>query len=224
VGKVLLYFACLGLGYMLAEISLIQRFVFYLADPAYANTIIITVLLVASGTGSLLAGRKGAPPRSAVLVAVAGIVAYSVFFLFGLSPLLRATLGLPLGVRAAMTVVLIAPLGLCLGIPFPTGLSQLSGRGGALVPWAWGVNGALSVSGAVVARVISTSAGFTGDVWGVALLYAVAGVVFVFMGRSGAQGREPGSGLLRRMKGIRTRGSQARPGVTRARSSAILGR
>jgi hypothetical protein len=99
---------------MLAEISLIQRFVFYLADPAYANAIIITVPLVASGTGSLLAGRKGASPRSAVLVAVAGIVAYSVFFLFGLSPLLRATLGPPLALRAAMTVVLVAPLGLCL--------------------------------------------------------------------------------------------------------------
>ncbi len=103
VGRILAYFACLGLGYMLAEISLIQRFVFYLADPAYANTIIITVLLVASGTGSLLAGRRHARPRVVVLAAVGGIVVYSAFFLFGLSPLLRTTLGLPLALRAAMT-------------------------------------------------------------------------------------------------------------------------
>jgi hypothetical protein len=132
VGRTLLSFACLGLGYMLAEISLIQRFVFYQAHPAYTNTILIAVLLVSSGTDSLLTGRRSLTPRAVVLASVACIVAYS-----------------------ACPRCCVRPSA-CLWRCVP--------------PW--------------------TSAGFTGDVGG-ALLYAVAGILFMFMGRS-AEAQEPG--------------------------------
>lgn len=178
---VMLYYACLGLGYMMAEIFLIQKFVFYLADPVYANSLVITILLVASGFGSLAAGRARRP-RLLVAAASAGILVLAAFFHFGLPALLGSTLGLPLAVRAMISVVIISPIGFLIGIPFPSGLALLSRSREGLVPWAWGVNGALSVSGSVLTRILSTSVGFSTVLAVMAALYVAAAALFPLNG------------------------------------------
>ena len=196
---IILYYACLGLGYMMAEIFLIQKFVFYLADPVYANSLVITILLVASGFGSLAAGRA-ANPRVLVAAASVGILALAVLFHFGLSSLLGATLGLPLAVRAGISVLVIAPLGFLIGIPFPSGLSLLSSSREGIVPWAWGVNGALSVTGSVLTRILSTSVGFSAVLAVMAALYLAAGALFPLNGAARRASRRmtatAGRGLL----------------------------
>jgi hypothetical protein len=174
---VLAYYACLGLGYMMAEIFLIQKFVFYLGDPVYANSIVITILLISSGLGSLAAGAARSR-RTLVLAAGLGIVALAVFYHFGMPALLGRTLGLPLVLRAGISTLLIAPLGFLLGIPFPSGLADLSRSREGIVPWAWGVNGALSVSGAVLTRILSTSMGFSTVLAVMAVLYVAAALLF----------------------------------------------
>ncbi len=203
---VILYYACLGLGYMMAEIYLIQKFVFYLADPVYANSLVITILLVASGFGSLAASRatsRGAA-RRAVIAAAAGIAVLAAFYHFLLPACLNVSLGLPLVMRALISVVVIAPIGFLLGIPFPSGLSALSRSREGIVPWAWGVNGALSVSGSVLTRILSTSMGFSTVLAVMAALYLAAAALFSANERraasrsglgAGAEQR-PGSGLL----------------------------
>ncbi len=188
--SVVAYYGCLGLGYMMAEIFLIQRFVYFLADPMYANAIIITALLVSSGTGGLLAAKASVPRTTLVRYAAGAVAAITVIYLVGLPPLLHALLGLPLGIKAAVSVVVVAPLGLCMGIPFPTGLSALSERRSALLPWAWGVNGALSVTGSVLTRVISVSVGFPVVLGCVAGLYIAAGLLC----RSNERESEPARG------------------------------
>jgi hypothetical protein len=175
---IILYYACLGLGYMMAEIYLIQKFVFYLADPVYANSIVITILLIASGVGSLAAGSGQQRSRPLVAGACAGILAFAIFFHFGLPALLGGTLGLPLVLRAAISVFVIAPIGFLMGVPFPSGLALLSRSREGIVPWAWGVNGALSVSGSVLTRIVSTSMGFTTVLGVMAVLYLAAGALF----------------------------------------------
>jgi hypothetical protein len=177
-GGVILYYACLGLGYMMAEMFLIQKFVFILDDPVYANSLVITILLVSSGVGSLVSSRFSLHRGGVVRAAVFGIVLYLAFAFFGLTPLLRATLPLPLAVKALIAAALIAPLGLCLGVPFPTGLAALSENRRGILTWAWGVNGALSVTGSVLTRLISTSVGFGVVIVGVAVLYCLAALSF----------------------------------------------
>jgi hypothetical protein len=113
-----------------------------------------------------------------VLAAAFGIAALAAFYHFGMPALLGRTLGLPLVLRAAISTLVIAPLGLLLGIPFPSGLADLSRSREGIVPWAWGVNGALSVSGAVLTRIISTSMGFTTVLAVMAALYLAAGILF----------------------------------------------
>jgi spermidine synthase len=175
---VVAYYGALGVGYMMAEIFLIQRFVFFLADPVYANAIVITILLISSGIGSLAAGTLKGNGRAAVLAAVGGIFTFVVFYRFGLSGILQAGLGLSLPLKALLAAGLIAPFGFFLGIPFPTGLAALSENRKSILPWAWGMNGALSVTGSVLTRIISTSAGFSTVLLGVALVYVCAGMLF----------------------------------------------
>ena len=163
---------------MMAEIFLIQRFVFFLTDPVYTNSIIITILLISSGFGSLIAEKMSRHRRVTMIVAAVGITAFIVFYLFGLSPILNATLGEPLLLKVLLACLLVAPFGVLLGMPFPTGLAALSESRPSILPWAWGVNGALSVTGSVLTRLISTSAGFPVVLVVVAVLYLVAGVIY----------------------------------------------
>jgi hypothetical protein len=194
--RVLLYFGALGLGYMFMEIYLIQRLVFFLAEPIFSSSVVITAMLVLSGIGSLVAGARGRrrPPHGAhlrearraggspdghrVTLAAAGIALSVVFYLFGLSPLLDALLYLPMAAKLLISIVVVAPSAFCMGIPFPTGLSGLSRHRPALIPWAWGVNGALSVTGSVLTRLISISAGFSAVLICVAALYILAALSY----------------------------------------------
>jgi predicted membrane-bound spermidine synthase len=175
---IIVYYACLGLAYLMAEIFLIQRFVFFLANPVYANSIIITILLIASGVGSLVSERIQLERRVKVLTAVMGIGILVLVFLFAVPPLLQSCLGLPLWVKVLITSALVAPMGFFMGVPFPTGLASLSESRKGILPWAWGVNGALSVTGSVLTRLVSTSLGFSVVLAGVAFLYILAGVLF----------------------------------------------
>ena len=112
-----------------------------------------------------------------MLAASLGIVALAAFYHFGMPALLGSTLGLPLLVRAAISTLLIAPLGLLLGIPSRAASRNLSRSREGIVPWAWGVNGALSVSGAVLTRILSTAMGFTTILAVMAALYVIAGLL-----------------------------------------------
>jgi len=113
-----------------------------------------------------------------VRYATAAAAGLCVLFLAALPPVLTGLLGLPLPVKALAALVIVAPLGLCMGIPFPSGLAALSESRRDILPWAWGMNGALSVAGSVLARVISLSAGFTVVLGCVAALYVSAGLLY----------------------------------------------
>ena len=176
--RIVAYFACLGLGYMMIEIFLIQRLTFFLIDPIFSNSVVITCMLVLSGLGSLSSSSWRASSQRRVLIAAAGIALSCLFYLFGLTPVVNGLLGLGLGLKICIAALAIAPAAFCLGIPFPTGLSALSSSRPALIPWAWGVNGALSVTGTVFARLFSISAGYSFVLVAAIVLYALAAAAF----------------------------------------------
>ncbi len=176
--KIILYFSCLGIGYMLMEIFLIQRLVFFLSDPIFSTSIVIASMLVISGLGSLVSSRLSASRTRLVRLAVLAIVLVAVFYLFGLSPLLNALLGAPFAVKALISVLIIAPAAFFMGMPFPNGLAALNNARPRLIPWAWGMNGAFSVTGSVLARLISIPFGFSFVVVFTMIAYAAAGLLF----------------------------------------------
>jgi spermidine synthase len=167
----LLYFVAVGLGYILVEIAFIQRFVLFLGHPTYALTVVIFLLMLSSGAGSLFSRRW--LPRTELawmpITLVIGALLVDVFFLPGW---LEAWVGLGLYSRIAVSGLLLAPLGFVMGMPFPTGLRALAAgprvdvsSGAAAtdnaVEWAWAMNAAASVLGSVLAMVIAIQFGLT---------------------------------------------------------------
>ena len=169
----LLYFSLLGLGYIFVEVVLIQRFTLFIGYPTRAITTTIFSLLLFSAVGSLAARRLCQTSRQLRIVLLAAAAAILVYVV-GLPWLLPALLPLPDQARTLLSVVIIAPLGFLMGMPFPTGLRQLSAGAQGLVPWAWGVNGVFSVIGSVLVILIGMAAGFSLSLTAAALFYALA--------------------------------------------------
>jgi hypothetical protein len=167
-GAALIYFGLIGLGFLLVEIPLAQRFILFLGQPVYGLTIVLFALLLFSGVGSWFSVHL--PLRGALASLVLVILAYPVLlpWLFGLF------LGGSLGLRLAVALVALAPLGLLLGVPFPRGIGWVEGRAPALIPWAWGVNGAASVVASVGAALLALSFGLALVLNAGALCYAGA--------------------------------------------------
>jgi hypothetical protein len=171
------YFIAVGLGYILVEITLIQRFVLFLGHPTYALTVVIFLMLLASGAGSLSARRWSASIgmlRPVLLIIVIGVIAY-----LGLLPVvLKSLVGLPFVLKLIISGLLIVPLGFVMGMPFPTGLrllDQASVGSTGMTEWAWAMNASASVLGSVLAMVIAIHFGLNVTLFCGAVAYALAG-------------------------------------------------
>ena len=175
----LLYFICIGAGYILIEMALIQKFVLFLGHPTYALTVVIFSMLVSSGLGSYFSRRILGDDarrlyRALILIAVLVTLLAAV-----VTPLLEAGVGLPLTLKFAITVALISPAGFVMGMPFPTALKRLEEWHKPSVRWAWSLNAAASVLGSVGSLVCAIYLGLVQTLLAGGLLYLAALAVAV---------------------------------------------
>jgi hypothetical protein len=159
----LFYFVAIGLGYILVEIAFIQRFVLFLGHPTYALTVVVFLLLLSSGVGSL-ASRRWLDKAGRSVLPLALIAAVILLYVFILPWVLNALVGMAFVAKLAVSAVLLAPLGFAMGMPFPSGLRVLvSSQAGKdrdnAVEWAWAMNAGSSVLGSVLAMVIAIQFG-----------------------------------------------------------------
>jgi len=183
-GWTLVYFAALGLAFMFLEIAFIQIFMRFLAYPIYAVTVVLTSFLIFSGLGSLAAGHlRHLPPPRLLAAAAGGIALFSACYLAFLPGLFNAGAGWSDAAKILLSVLLLGPLAFCMGIPFPAGLQLVSDRANALVPWAWGVNGCMSVLGATLATFTAIHFGFQVLVTLAVALYLVAATALAMLYR-----------------------------------------
>jgi hypothetical protein len=180
----LLYFIAVGLGYILVEIAFIQRFVLFLGHPTYALTVVIFLLMISSGAGSLFS-RRWLPRLQMAWIPLLPILAVLTLYVFFLPGRLAAWVGLDFGYRLLVSGILLVPLGFFMGMPFPTGLRTLAaspmpefpaetGPAENAVEWAWAMNAAASVLGSVLAMVIAIQFGLTVTLACGALAYVLA--------------------------------------------------
>ena len=174
------YVALLGLGFMCVEVPVIQRCILILGTPVLSLTVVLGTLLLAGGIGSFLSPRifggarraSIAPCATALVVLIVGLVVFSRV------PSLLLPLGLA-GTLVALTI-LLTPLGLLLGMPFPLGM-QLAARvlPGDLALF-WSINALFSVLGSVIAAAIAVEFGFGAvEVVGIVCYLLAAGVLAV---------------------------------------------
>jgi hypothetical protein len=173
-----LFFVAIGLGYIMVEIAFIQRFVLFLGHPTYALTVVIFLLLLSSGAGSLVS-RRWLSHTERIWLPLTLIIAALLLYAFALPGILSALVGVTFVVKLIVSGVFLVPLGVAMGTPFPTGLRTLArspaaefparewfeanqperSRKGSVVEWAWAMNAASSVLGSVVAMVMAIHLG-----------------------------------------------------------------
>jgi spermidine synthase len=172
------YFLFLGLGYLMVEVVMIQKLKLFLGEPIYSFSLVLSSILVFSGVGAFLSTRFNARPRRGMAVAVIVIILSAVGYLTVFPVLLDRLMFLPFAARVVIALVMLAPMAICMGFPFPLGLSQLRGDRSDFLPWAWGINGAFSVIAGLLTKVLSMTVGFSLVVMIAILLYSAAYMTF----------------------------------------------
>ncbi|MCL2834642.1 MAG: hypothetical protein FWD78_15845 [Treponema sp.] len=175
---IIFYYAGLGLGYMLIEIYLIQRLAVFLSNPTYSTSIVITVMLIFSALGNIASQplkkwRVFVVPAASVLIG-----ASLLFYILGLDSYLASFHSSTLMVRFLAASLIIAPAAFFMGVPYPNGLDSLQETKPHLLPWAWGMNGGLSLVGSAMARLLSVSRGFPVLLQLGIIVYLMVGALF----------------------------------------------
>lgn len=169
---VALYFLAIGFAFMFMEIAFIQKFVLFLAHPLYAVAVVLCAFLVFAAAGSWLAGRWQAENKVTLAVIAMGVLALA--YLAILPGLFQALAHLHDAVKIIISVALIAPLAMCMGVPFPTAMARLAVAAEEAIPWAWAINGFASVVGAVLATLLAIHLGFVAVILLAVLIYGLA--------------------------------------------------
>jgi len=180
------YFIGIGFGFMLVEVSQIQRWSVFLGHPTYSLAATLFSLLVGSGLGSYWADRTlAASPRRALLGHLTVLI--PVVFIYGaLTPYISVSFGSSANwLRSLIVVLAMLPLGVCMGAAFPLGVVRMARHTSSLVPWYWAVNGAISVCASVLAVVISMRWGIAAAFWCGVVGYMLAIVSALMQGETG---------------------------------------
>jgi hypothetical protein len=177
----LVYFGALGAGFMLIEVSVLQRFVLLLGHPVYSLTVTLFSLLLGTGLGaSWSRGLEAATLRRSGVVAAAIVAATAIAVILVSPPVISWAIPFARSARMAIAVLMLVPMGLVLGVPMPTGMRLLNVRAPQMLPWAWGINGALSVLGATLAIFIAMNWGFRVTLLSASLTYLIGSIALLF--------------------------------------------
>ncbi|MEN8186271.1 MAG: hypothetical protein ABFR05_03975 [Bacteroidota bacterium] len=168
-----LYFSGLGFGYMFLEIVLIKHFVLYLGHPIYSVAIVISVMLMSSGIGSYYSSKLKTDRRT--LMKITGLISgliliYTIF----LGNILSSTVGLEIVSKIAITFLSIAIPSFFMGMAFPLGLKMVDKIHESHVPWAWGINGCVTVISTTLAVILAVELGFMALMLFAALAYGLS--------------------------------------------------
>lgn len=175
------YFACLGAGFIMLELVLIQLFMKLIGSPLYTYSTVIFTLLFAAGLGSQLSAALRLGEEHWWGLPFVGVLATGLFLLAGHEAIIHAMLAQPLPLRVLAGAAAIFPLGLFLGMPFPLGILWVERRPQGAVAWAWGLNGVFTVVGGVATAVLAMAFGFRVTVMIALAIYGVAFGLFAAM-------------------------------------------
>ncbi|MBN1430410.1 MAG: hypothetical protein JXB07_18720 [Anaerolineae bacterium] len=156
-----LYFSLIGSGFMLTEIALIQRLSVFLSHPIYALGVLLFTLIASTGLGSYLSERLPLTRKPWIYlypVITAGII---LILRFVLSIILSGMITAPMPLKIFTAVFTIFPMGILMGLFFPTGMRLIRDLRFGETPWYWALNGVFSVLCSALAVLISIYLGIS---------------------------------------------------------------
>ncbi|HEV2192567.1 MAG TPA: hypothetical protein VGR54_02990 [Nitrosopumilaceae archaeon] len=173
------YFASLGMGFILIELSLMQKLILLLGNPTTTLAILLFTLLVSSGAGSLFSSRIMKNNSKNLVFVISGIAVLGIFYAISLAPMIYSVIAQPLELKAVIAVGLLAPIGFLMGMPMPTGMRLVKSHSPVYVPWMWAINGAFSALGAVLSVTIAILVGASWALMlGIIIYFIALGISF----------------------------------------------
>jgi hypothetical protein len=166
------YFSLIGMGFMFAEISLLQFFGVFLGHPTYAMGVCLFSLILSSGLGSLASGRLTLDRGSRFAVWSLAVGGYLLLAQWRLTHVFAATTAMSLAARVLVCLAVVMPVGFLMGFAFPSGMRLVGRIDDEPKPWFWGINGATGVLASVLAVMIGISSGIN-------VTMALAGVCYL---------------------------------------------
>ena len=184
-GTFIPYFLFLGLGFVLIEISLMEKFILFLGKSFYAISVILSSLLVFAGIGSHLSGKiKEDILTQRLSFILLSIPMLLILYLLFLLSILDMFLSYSLFIRFLISLILMIPIGIVLGMPFPSGIRLAERKSKDLIPWLWGINGAGSVLASVISWIIVLNFGFNMALFAGLIIYLFAfGTIYLNRGK-----------------------------------------
>lgn len=173
----MLYFSCLGLGFMMMEVVMMQKYTLLLGHPVYSFSIVLSTLLVSSGIGSFLSDRIKTPYK-AIYYGLCGIIATTVASYLIVLLLGAPMTGLSLLFRSIVVILLVAMTGVFMGFMMPAGIRAVSKYQNS-IPWMWSLNGIFSVVASFIAVNISIVFGYTAVFLAGLAVYALGSLAFM---------------------------------------------
>jgi hypothetical protein len=177
--RVVLYFGSIAVAFLSIEIAFLQTFTLFLAHPLYAASLVLGSLLVSAGIGSGIARRfrrDDVSTRRAVLVALALL---ALLYAAGLRPAFMLLASAPDAAKAVASLLMVTPIAVLMGMPFPLGIAHFGSMHRTWIPWAWAINGSASVISAVAVMLLALSYGIRSVIITAAVGYAAAAIALV---------------------------------------------
>ena len=175
---IVIYFAALGAGFIIVEIALLQKFMIFLGGPAYSMAVTLFTILLSSGIGSFLSRNLSQRPFKLLAIVIPLLIVITMLHALFLDRIIADLMGLAPLMRGLAAVLLIAPLGLLMGMPFPAGLRYVDTFRRELNPWAWGINACATVLGSTICILISSLLGFNAALVIGAAIYLTGWLLF----------------------------------------------
>lgn len=173
-----IYFMAIGLGFMLIEISQIQRLNIFLGHPTFSLAAALFTMLLSTGIGSYFSGAEKLIKRS---VKIRFILLIGILILFGLiTPyIINLFESSSTEIRILVSVIILFPMGLFLGMAFPIGMKLAGINFPGITPWLWGINGVMSVLATILSIIIAMKYGISASYWSGAACYITAFAAFL---------------------------------------------
>jgi predicted membrane-bound spermidine synthase len=166
-----IYFALIGMGFMLVEVALLERFSIYLGHPIYSLGVCLFSLILSAGLGSMASDWFKLEDHAKIVAWGVLVLAYLTAMAFFLPAVIEATTDHERGLRITISLLSIMPLGFLIGFAFPTGMRLVQAIDRQPTPWFWGINGAAGVLASVLAVMFSISLGIAATLMIAALCY-----------------------------------------------------
>jgi len=179
--SIVLYFSSLGLGFILIELSLLQKFILFLGNPTTTFAVLLFTILIASGIGSQISTRLIQHNIKNLLFIFAGVLVVGVAYVVLLPEIIYSVMAEEFEIKVMISVCILFPIGLLIGMPLPTVMRLLMFHKPTHVPWMWAINGSFSVLGAVLSVALGILYGSSyAMILGIIIYFVALCVVFMW--------------------------------------------